>query len=97
MQLYKRKIDSFRPGRTIQCRQLVATLSVSSWTAQKRFHLAELKGAKEPDNQMVIIMDPYDLINPPGEGICYSNKYLGKTLIIFVCLQEAVCSLFSRI
>ena len=68
VQLHKRKIDSFRPGRTIQCRQLVATLSKNHWTVQtpQRFYHATLRGAKEPENQMVIIMDPYD---PHNQGI----------------------------
>ena len=68
MQLYKSSIDRFKPGRTIRSCQLRATLSENSWTREVpgRSYLATLNGAKEPDNQMLIVIDPFV---PPEQGI----------------------------
>ncbi len=66
MQISKKMVDSFKPGRTIPSTKLVATLSESSWDRKvpSRSHLTTLKGTKEPDNQIWIVLDPVD----PKEG-----------------------------
>ena len=67
LQLSKKRVDSFKPGRKVPSTKLVATLSESSWDCKvpRRSHLTTLKGAKEPDNQMRIVLDPVD----PNQGI----------------------------
>ncbi len=61
-QIFKKRVDSFEPGRTVPSTKLVATLS-ESWDCKvpRRSHLTTLKGAKEPINQMLIMFDPVDL------------------------------------
>ena len=41
--------------------QLVATLSENSWARRipSRFHMVTLNGAREPDNKMLIMIDPF--------------------------------------
>ncbi|XP_064401962.1 uncharacterized protein LOC135347816 isoform X2 [Halichondria panicea] len=58
----KKRVDSFKPGRTVPSTKLEATLSESSWGCKvpKRSHLITLKGTKEPDNQIWIVLDPVD-------------------------------------
>ena len=69
LQISKKRVDSFKPGRKVPSTKLVATLSESSWDCKvhvpRRVHLTTLKGAKEPNNQMKIVLDPVD----PKEGI----------------------------
>ena len=69
MQLYKRNIDSYKPGKTVCSLQLSATLSEYDWTRRvpKRSYLTVLNGAREPNNQMVIVFDPVD---PQYQGVC---------------------------
>ncbi len=63
LQISKKRVDSFKSGRTVPSLKLVATLSESSWDCKVpcRSHLTTLLGAKEPDNQMVILIDAVDL------------------------------------
>ncbi len=60
LQISKRRVDSFKPGRKVPSIKLVATLSESSWDCKvpRRSHVTTLNGAKEPDNQMRIVLDP---------------------------------------
>ncbi len=70
IQISKKRVDSFKPGRTVPSTKLEATLSESSWgyKVPKRSHLITLKGTKEPDNQIWIVLDPVD----PNQGIVVS-------------------------
>ena len=63
-------MDSFKPGRALCSLQLFATLSSSNWARQvpKRSYLAKLNGAKEPSNQMVIVIDPFVPVNLGDQG-----------------------------
>ncbi|XP_064386403.1 uncharacterized protein LOC135334925 isoform X3 [Halichondria panicea] len=64
--IFKKRVDSFEPGRAVPSTKLVATLS-ESWDCKvpRRSHLTTLKGAKEPINQMLIMFDPVDLKKDP--------------------------------
>ena len=76
-------MDSYRPGRKVPSRKLVASLSEDNLTDRvpKRSYMATLIGAREPDNKMVIVLDPFDptamqlLSNTEGTGI-YSMQCL---------------------
>ena len=63
-------MDSFKPGRALCSLQLSATLSDSNWAQRvpKRSYLAKLNGAKEPSNQMVIVMDQFVPVNLSDQG-----------------------------
>ncbi len=70
MQISKETVDSFMPGlrRKVPSIKLLATLSErSGWDRRvpRRSQVITLKGAKEPDNKMRIVLDPVD----PKEGI----------------------------
>ncbi len=67
MQISKKRVDSFKPGRKVPSTILLAILSESSWNGKvpRRSHLITLKGTKDPDNQIRIVLDPVD----PKEGI----------------------------
>ena len=56
------KVDLFY-GTTVPCIELVASLSESCFGCKvpSRSRLTTLVGAKEPDNKMVILLDPVDL------------------------------------
>ncbi|XP_064401955.1 uncharacterized protein LOC135347813 isoform X3 [Halichondria panicea] len=67
----KKRVNSFKPGRIVPSTKLEATLSESSWGCKvpKRSHLTTLKGTKEPDNQIWIVLDPVDpnQVAPPPQ------------------------------
>ena len=68
LQISKKKVDSFKPGRRVPSIKLIATLSESSgWDCRvpRRSKVITLNGAKKPKNEMRIVLDPVD----PKEGI----------------------------
>ena len=75
VQLSKRDIDNYKPGKSVCSFQLSATLSDANWSGQvpKRSYLATLNGAKAPKDRMVIELD--SIIEPQHQGVSYVCEF----------------------
>ena len=86
-QLSKSRVDSYKPGRKIPMRQLVATLTKTCGTSPipRRSYLATLNGAKKPNNVMVIVMDSVD----SGKSqLCAHFTYFRLSMIASGCERD---------
>ena len=72
MQLSKRDVNNYKPGKTVRSFQLSATLSDANLSRQvpKRSYLATLNGAKAPKDRMMIELDPVDPVDIQHHGVC---------------------------
>ena len=81
MQLPQWRVDSFKPGRKIPSCQLKATLPHDQRDPiPERSYLVTLQGAKGPDNQMIIEIDPFNSMDKQTSGTLYYCKITVSTV-----------------